>query len=120
MHRWGQGWPLRSGRRRLVTRSQSRRTPPPRGAESAHPGRISTVRNVTTPSGSGRWPGKPTVREAQLPGGSRTIQEANAGASKGDGKRDSKAAPFVVIPHNRPDTGVCLARKGADVDRVSL
>jgi hypothetical protein len=86
MWRWGQGWPLRSGRRRLVTRSQPRRTPPPRGSESTQPGRVSAVWNVTTPSGSGRWSGQPTVREAQLPGGRRTVQEANAGASKGDGK----------------------------------
>ena len=85
MRSWGQGWPLRSGRRRLVTRSQPRRTPPPRGTESTHPGRVSAVRNVTTPSGSGSWPGKPTVREAQLPGGRRTVQEANAGAPKGNG-----------------------------------
>lgn len=83
---WGQGWPLRNGRRRLVTRSQPRRTPPPRGTESAHPGRVSTMRNVTTPSGSGTCPGKPTVREDQLPGGRRTVQEANAGTPKGDGK----------------------------------
>jgi hypothetical protein len=86
MRCWGQGWPLRNGRRRLVTRSQSRRTPPPRGSESTHPGRISTVRNVTTSPGSGFWPGKPTAREAQLPGGRRTVQEANAGTPKGDGK----------------------------------
>lgn len=31
------------------------------------------------------WSGQPTVREAQLPGGRRTVQEANAGAPKGDG-----------------------------------
>ncbi len=86
MNRWGQGWPLRNGRRRLVTRSQPRRTPPPRGSESTQPGRVSTVWNVTTPSGSGQRSGQPTVREAQLPGGRRTVQEANAGAPKGDGK----------------------------------
>jgi len=44
------------------------------------------VRNVTTPSGSGQVPGKLTVREARLPGGRRTVQEANAGAPKGGGK----------------------------------
>jgi len=61
-------------------------TPPPRGAGSAHPGWVSAVRNVITPSGSGHQPGKPTVREARLPGGRRMVQEANAGAPKGDGK----------------------------------
>jgi len=61
-------------------------TPPPRGAGSAHPGRVSAVRNVTTPSGSGQRPGKPTVRKAPFPGGRRTVQEASAGAPKGDGK----------------------------------
>jgi hypothetical protein len=86
MCRWGQGWPLRNGRRRLVTRSPPWRTPPPRGSESTHPGRVSAVRNVTTPSGSGRRSGKPTVREARLPGGRRTVQEANAGMPKGNGK----------------------------------
>ena len=103
-----------------MTRSQPRRTPPPRGLESTHPGLVSTVWNVTTPSGSGFWSGQPTVREAQLPGGRRTVQEANAGAPKGDGKPGQQAASPAVVPDNRPDTGFCLARKGADVDRVNL
>jgi len=30
--------------------------------------------------------GRPTVREAQLPGGRRTVQQAKAGTPKGDGK----------------------------------
>jgi len=118
---WGQGWPLGSGRRRLVTLRQPWRTPPPRGLESTHPGLVSTVWNVTTPSGSGQWSGQPTVREAQLPGGRRTIQEANAGASKGDGKPGQHDRVLrAVVPDNRPDTGFCLTRKGADVDRVNL
>jgi hypothetical protein len=42
--------------------------------------------NVETPSGSGHEgvAGKPTVRKAELSGGSRMAQEANAGAPKGD------------------------------------
>jgi hypothetical protein len=41
----------------------------PRGRGGTQPGRISQVRNVETPSGSGRSaPGKPTVRKAQFPG----------------------------------------------------
>jgi hypothetical protein len=39
---------------------------------------------------------------------------------KATGNRDSAAASSAVVSDNRPDTGVCLARKGADVDRVSL
>lgn len=113
---------LAAGKRQAAAGARSRpwRTPPPRGSESTHPGRVSAVRNVTTPSGSGLGFGKPTVREAQLPGGRRTVQEANAGAPKGDGKPGQQAAPFAVVSENRPDTGGCLARKGADVDRVSL
>jgi hypothetical protein len=65
----------------------------PRGREGTHPGRISKVRNVETPSGSGRMPGKPTVRKAQLPGGNRMIRQANAGGRKAAGNRDKVAGP---------------------------
>ena len=44
----------------------------PRGTEGALPGRVSCVRNVETPLGSGRWRrrvGKPTVRNAHSPAG---------------------------------------------------
>jgi hypothetical protein len=61
-------WPLRGGGCRPGTvrgRGEHHR---PRGIGDALPGRSSCVRNVVTPSGSGLWPGKPTVREAQLPG----------------------------------------------------
>lgn len=64
--------------------------------------------------------GKPTVRKAQLLGGRRMVQQANAGGRKAAGKRDSTIAPPAVVSYNWPDTGVCLARKGADVDWVSL
>ena len=36
--------------------------------EGAFPGRILSVRNVVTPSGSGSRSGKSTVRKTQLPG----------------------------------------------------
>jgi hypothetical protein len=62
----------------------------PRGREGTQPGRISQVRNVVTPSGSGRMPGKPTVRKAQFPGGNRMTREANAGGRKAAGNRDVK------------------------------
>ena len=48
-------------------------------------------------------------------------QEANAGASKGDGKTGNTwSAPPPTFPDNWPDTGSARTRKGADVGRVSL
>jgi hypothetical protein len=60
----------------------------PRGIEGALPGRILRMRNVGTPRGSGPGgahpqPGRPTVREAEFPGGNRKAREANAGVPKG-------------------------------------
>ena len=63
-------------------------------------------------------PGGLTVRKVDLPAG-QDGQEANAGAPKGDGK----PGPMLCgsfgrkAPDNRPDTGRCPARKGADVAR---
>ena len=55
----------------------------PRGREGTHPGRISQVRNVETPSGSGRSaPGKPTVRKAQFPGGNRVTEKRMPAAER--------------------------------------
>lgn len=65
-------------------------------------------------------PSKPTVRKAQTLGGRRMVQQANAGSRKAAGKRDSLITPPVIVSYNWPDTGVCLARKGADVDQVGL
>lgn len=96
-------------------------TPLPRGSESTLPGRVSTVRNVTTPSWSGRRPGKPTVRKAQSRGGRRMVQEANAGGRKAAGNRDVMTAPsggrLRITGRIRADA---RTRKGADVDQVSL
>ena len=50
------------------------RTPPPRGKEGTHPGRVSCVRNTETPTESGpsAWrSGRPTVRRAEISGGNR-------------------------------------------------
>ena len=94
-------------------------TPSPRSTEGTHPGRVSAVWNVTTPSGSGWRPGKPTAREAQLSGGHWMVQQANAGGRKATGNRDERLLLPVAVSHNWPDTGSCLARKGADVDQVS-
>jgi hypothetical protein len=66
--------PCKSGRRRLskpLSRDEHRR---PRGIEGTHPGRSSCVRNAVTPSGSGDA-GKPTVRNAQPPGGNRMTEK---------------------------------------------
>ena len=68
-------WPLRSGRRRPVSRLGRGEHRCPRGTEGAHPGRSSCVRNAVTPSGSEPLAGKPTVRRAQLPGGNRMTEK---------------------------------------------
>jgi len=92
-------WPLRSGRRWPGTASGQEEHRRPRGREGTQPGRISQVRNVETPSGSGRAcvPGKPTVRKAQVPGGNRMTREANAGGRKAAGNRDEVAGPFCWL-----------------------
>lgn len=99
-------------------------TPPPRDREGTHPGRISLVRNVETPSRSRHRSvsGGPTVREAELLAGNRMIQEANAGGSKGHGNPEQLVAGAFAgrsgvtgrIPGLMP-----RAREGADVDQVS-
>ena len=57
----------------------------PRSVEGALPGRVSCQRNVGTPPGSSRddAAGGPTVRDAEVRGGNRMVQEANAGEPKG-------------------------------------
>jgi len=53
---------------------------------------------VETPSGSGRSvPGKPTVRKAQLPGGTRMTRQAKAGGRKAAGNQDKVAGPFRQV-----------------------
>jgi hypothetical protein len=80
-------------------------TPSPRGTESTLPGRVSAVRNVVTPFGVRAWPGQPTVRKVQFPGGCGMVQEANAGGRKATGSRDNRAAPSSGRLDNWPDTG---------------
>jgi hypothetical protein len=86
----------------------------PRGREGTQPGRISQVRNVVTPSGSGHQvvAGKPTARKAQFPGGNRMTRKANAGSRKAAGNRDMVAGPPLAVLDNWPDTGWCLDPKG--------
>jgi hypothetical protein len=63
--------------------------------------------------------GKPTVRNAQLPGGHRMTKKRNAGGRKAAGTHDEQvsALPLMIVD-NRPDTGPgARARKRADVVR---
>ena len=65
--------------------------------------------------------GRPTVRDAELPGGNRMVQEAKAGVPKGGRKPGKVLRPPAAVPDNWPDTGQrARTRKGADVDQVSL
>ena len=94
----------------------------PRGIEGTLPGRCSCVRNVETPSGSdpsvGWWVGKPTVREAQLPGGNRMIKKLMPAAETQRETGTNDHPLQAVVPDNRPDTGPgARARKSADVVR---
>jgi hypothetical protein len=123
---WGAGtMPLRGGERRLWDATSSRGTPRFPGYRGRPPqsdlmrvqrGNPVGVRSSVTAFG------RLTVREAQLPGGNRRTQEANAGGRKAAGKRDmnDRLLPLVVS-YNRPDTGrVARTRKGADVGLVGL
>ena len=94
-------------------------TPSPRGTESTLAGRVSAVWNVTIPSGSGRQLGKPTVREANSPAGEGWSNKRKSGGRKATGNRHGWLLPLVAVSDNCPDTDICLARKGADVDQVS-
>jgi hypothetical protein len=87
----------------------------PRGRGGTQPGRSSWVWNVVTPTGSGTCvvSGKPTVRKAQIPGGTGMTREANAGGRKAAGNRDGRSWPLLPgVSDNRPDTGPwCPAAK---------
>ena len=99
-----QGWPLRSGRRWSVEVTPARWTPPPRDKGGTHPGRISLVWNVETPLGSGRAPGRLTVREAQFPSG-KGRPEKLCRRPKGSRKpRPGKRHLPSLVSHNWPDT----------------
>jgi hypothetical protein len=75
-------WPLRSGRRRSSSRLGREEHRRPRGRGGTHPGRSSCVRNAVTPSRSGLWSGKPTVRKAQSPGGNRMTEKRMPAAER--------------------------------------
>ena len=51
--------------------------------------------------------GRPTVREAESPGGRRKAREANAGGRKAAGNRDTMSwLPLLAVLDNWPDTGL--------------
>jgi len=95
---------------------------PPSSGHRGHPPRAhSCVRNAVTPSGSGPWAGKPTVRKAQVLSGNRMTREANAGGRKATGNR----VRLQLLRWNSRITGRIqdlgvLARKGAHAGQVSL
>src|SRR5664279_3870175 len=95
-----QGWPLRSGRRRVVEVPPSGWTPPPRGKGSTHPGRISLVWNVATPLRSGR---KRSARSADREEGATPQREQDGPRSerwqpKGGRKpRGTAGSPPVLL-----------------------
>ena len=97
--------PLGSGRRRPGRRPGRDEHRRPRGREGTHPGRSSCVRNAVTPSGSGPWAGKPTVRKAQLLGGNR-MTEKRMPAAERQRETGTRWPPLqLVVSDNRPDTG---------------
>ena len=117
------GWPLRSGRRRpgIFCRPGEHRRP--RDTGGTHPGRISCVWNVGTPTGSGgaTCAGEPTAREAQSPSGGRMSWEANAGGRKATGNRGGVAGTSARRLGELTGSGRgARTRKGADAGRVSL
>ena len=95
------------------------RTPWPRGTGGTLAGRVSAVRNVETPSRSGWLPGKPTARKAQLLPAGKDGPTSKCRQAERPQETGAVAASSAAAPHNWPDTGGCLARKGADADQVS-
>jgi hypothetical protein len=64
--------------------------------------------------------GRPIVRGAEYQAG-QDGREANAGGRKATGNHGWQAVPLRGgAVDNRPDTGGCRARKGADASQVSL
>lgn len=94
-------------------------TPSPRGTESTLPGRVSAVRNVVTPSRSGH---RPVSRPQGRPNSSAGLGWFEKRMPVAERQQETGTTGLLLpaaVPHNWPDTGVCLARKGADVDQVS-
>lgn len=71
-----------SGRCWLERDSPARWTPPPRGKEGTHPGRVSLVWNVETPLRSGQRPGRLTVRKAYILSGTGWLDKPMPAAER--------------------------------------
>ena len=82
--------------RRPVTRSRPCRTPSPRGTESTLTGRISTVWNVATPSGSGRGPVSRPQGRPNSPAGAGWSNKRMPACRKATGN-GSESAPSAVV-----------------------
>lgn len=59
------------------------------------------------------------MRDAELPSRSGRFKKRMPAAERQRESGGRRAFAPVCSPYNRPDTGVCPARKGADVSRVS-
>src|SRR6266700_3677483 len=105
----GEGEGLAAGKRQAPAdyALSAGRTPPPRDRGEAHPDRVLRLRNVAIPLRSRPvWPGRPTVRRAELLSGGRMTQQAKAGMPKGDGKTGTAGRSLLRwCRGNRPDTG---------------
>ena len=108
--------PLRGGERRLRDATSSCGTPrfPGYRGRPPQPDLIRVQRgNPVGVRPSVTATGRLTVRKAQLPGGNRRTQEANAGSRKAAGKRDRNGWHLpLVVAYNRPDTGCFRDPKG--------
>jgi hypothetical protein len=127
-HRNPRGWDVapRAGlaaemrQRRPVTRSRSCEHRGPGVQRAPSPVGSRPCGTWKPPSGSGRRSGKPTVRKAQLPGGTGWSKKRMPVAER---RQESETAgrsfqrPFRMTGRTQAR---CLARKGADVDQVSL
>src|SRR5207244_4486094 len=94
-------------------------TPWPRGTEGTLAGRVSGRAERGNPVEVRVRPGKPTVREAQfLCGGNGWSRSECRQAERPQETGAPGLPPSAAASHNWPDTGICPARKGADVDQV--
>jgi len=88
----GRDWPQESGRRRLDRARRSGAHRRPRGSEDTQPGRISLMRNTTTPMRSGR----PV----------RLVADRKEGQSSVGAGRPNKRMPAA---ERKQETGCCMA-----------
>src|SRR5664280_173000 len=97
-------WPLGSGRRRF-RRALNRMSTVVLGVKRAPTPVVSRTCGTWKPRQGPAMvvAGKPTVRNAEFPGGDGMTREANAGLRKATGNRDRWLAPPPVVSDNWPD-----------------